>query len=79
MPRKCDISGKMRLIGHRVSHANNKTLHAFKPNLLSKRVFIPEEKRFVRLRVTAKVLRTIDRIGLSETLKKFKITVADLA
>ena len=78
MARKCQISGRIRQIGHRVSHANNKTLHAFKVNLITKRLWVAEEKKFVRVRVATNILRTIDKLGLPDTLKKYKITLADL-
>ncbi len=78
MARKCQISGRIRQIGHRVSHANNKTLHPFKVNLVSKRLWVAEEKKFVRVRVATNILRTIDKLGLADTLKKYKLSLADL-
>ena len=78
MAHRCDISGKSRQSGHRVSHANNKTKHVFKANLQTRRVYLAEEKKFIRLKVSTRILRTIDKIGLQETLKKHNISVADL-
>lgn len=78
MGRKCEISGKANQFGHRVSHANNKTNHTFKPNLQTKRIFVPEEGRYIRLRVSTRIIRTIDKIGFAETLKKYKITLKEL-
>ena len=79
MAHKCKISGTSRQHGHRVSHANNKTKHVFRANLQTRSLYIPEEKRTVRVKLSTRIIRTIDKIGLKETLKKFKITLADLA
>lgn len=78
MARKCQVSGAGNQFGHRVSHANNKTKHVFKANLQTKRVFVPEEGRYVRIRVSTRVIRTIDKLGLKKTLEKFNCTLADL-
>lgn len=72
MAQKCQITGKTPLNGHRVSHANNKTLRKFYPNLQDKRFFIQEENRWVKLRVSANGLKTIRKIGISEALKRAK-------
>jgi len=79
MAHKCSISGKSRQTGHRVSHANNKSKHVFKANIQSKRIFIPEENRMVRLKLSTQTIRTIDKIGLKATLKKYNVTLAELA
>lgn len=79
MARKCSISGVSRQHGHRVSHANNKSKHVFKANIQSKRIFIPEENRSVRVRLSTRMIRTIDKIGLRNTLKKFNLTLADIS
>jgi large subunit ribosomal protein L28 len=79
MSRKCKISGVSRQSGHRVSHANNKTKHVFKANLQSRRVYIPEEKKFVRIKVSTRIIRTIDKLGITETLRKYNLSVKDLA
>ena len=78
MAKKCQISGKSNQFGHRVSHANNKTKHTFGPNLQSKRIYVAEEGRYVRIRVSTRVLRTIDKIGLAATLKKNNLKLSDL-
>ena len=62
MSCKCDISGKTAQNGHRVSHAKNRTNHTFKANIQIRNVFIPEEGRNVKLRVSTRILRTIDKI-----------------
>ena len=78
MAHKCKISGVSRQSGHRVSHANNKRKHVFRANLQTRRVYLSDEKRFVRIKVSTRIIRTIDKLGLNETLRKYKLTVADL-
>lgn len=68
MARVCQITGKKPLAGHNVSHANNKTKRRFLPNLQSKRFWVESEKRFVRLRVSANGMRTIDKNGIDAVL-----------
>jgi len=79
MARRCDISGVTHQNGNRVSHANNKTHHKFESNLQSKRLFVPELGKTVRVRVSTRVLRTIDKLGFTGALKKFNLTIADVA
>lgn len=57
-------------VGHRVSHANNKTKRKFNPNLQKKKFFIPEENRWVTMKVSTKAIRTINRDGISQVMKK---------
>jgi large subunit ribosomal protein L28 len=64
----CFITGKKPLSGNRVSHANNKTRRRFEPNLQWKRIWIPAENRFVRMRVSARGLKTIDKLGIERVL-----------
>lgn len=78
MANRCKISGVSRQNGHRVSHANNKTKHAFKANIQSRSLFIAEENRTVRVKLSTRMIRTIDKIGLGAALKKFNLSVADL-
>ena len=58
--------------GHKVSHANNKTKRKFLPNLHEKRIWVPSEGRFVRMRVSAKALKTIDKLGIDQVLRNLK-------
>lgn len=78
MANKCKISGVSRQNGHRVSHANNKTKHAFKANIQARALYIPEEKRTIRVKLSTRIIRTIDKIGLAATLKKHGMTLKDL-
>jgi len=73
MSKRCEISGKGVMSGNNVSHANNKTRRRFLPNLQSKKIWLAEEKRWLKVKVAASVLRTIDKIGLSATLKKYSV------
>lgn len=68
MSRVCQVTGKRPLSGNNVSHAKNRTRRRFLPNLQSKRFWIEAEKRFVRLRVSMKGQRIIDKVGIEEVL-----------
>jgi large subunit ribosomal protein L28 len=70
MARVCVITGKKTVTGNTVSHSNRKTKRVFKPNLLKKRFYIPEEDRWVVLKVSAKGLKVIDKIGVTAALKR---------
>lgn len=70
MSRVCDITGKRPRVGNNVSHANNKTKRKFYPNLHKKRFFIPEEDRWITLKVSTSALRTINKNGITAVLKK---------
>jgi large subunit ribosomal protein L28 len=79
MARKCSISGVKGQFGHRVSHANNKTKHTFLPNVQAKRIYLTEEKKFVRVRVSTRMIRTIDKIGFKAALRKYGVTLEQIA
>lgn len=66
MSRVCQVTGKRPSYGNTVSHANNKTRRRWLPNLHTHRFWLETEKRFVRLRVSTKGLRTIDKLGLEK-------------
>jgi large subunit ribosomal protein L28 len=72
MSRVCEITGKAVIVGNKVSHSNIKTKRRFYPNLQTKKFFIPEENRYVTLRVSAQGIRTISKNGISACLKKAK-------
>jgi len=78
MSHKCKISGQSRQNGNRVSHANNKTHHVFMANLQTRRVYVPSEKKYVRVKLSTRMIRTIDKLGLEAALKKHGMTVAEL-
>ena len=68
MSRVCQVTGKRPLTGNNVSHANNKTRRRFLPNLHTHRIWVESEKRYVKLRVSKKGLRIIDKKGIDAVL-----------
>ena len=68
MARKDQLTGKGPVAGNHVSHAHNKAKRRFAVNLQKKRFYIPEEDRWVTLRVTAQTIRTINKNGISAVL-----------
>ena len=75
MARKCSLTGVKGLTGNRVSHSQRKTKRVQQPNLINKRIFIPEENRTVTLRLTTRALRTLNKKGVSQFLKEAGISV----
>lgn len=78
MAQKCMITGKAPLTGNHVSHANNKVKRRQNPNLHWKRIFVPELDRTVRLRISTRALRTINKKGLLAFLKDNGMTLKDV-
>jgi large subunit ribosomal protein L28 len=70
MSKVCQITGKRSIVGNSVSHSNHKTKRRFHVNLHEKRFFLPEEKKWVSLRVSTSGLRTINKIGITEAIKR---------
>ena len=68
MSKVCQVTGKRPVSGNNVSHAHNKTKRRFVPNLHHKRFWVESESRFVRLRVSAKGMRVIDKKGIDAVL-----------
>ncbi len=68
MSRVCQITGKRTTRGNNVSHANNKTRRSFQPNLHYRKFWVQSEKRWVRLRISCKGLRIIDKKGIDLVL-----------
>ena len=77
MSRKCQISQKGSQRGNNVSHAKNKTKKTWLPNLQSKKLFDSETGKYVRIRVSSRILRTIDKKGLAATLKDNGMRIKD--
>ena len=75
MSRKCSITKKGLHRGHLVSHANNKTNKVWRANLHVKRLFDSESGKWVRIKVSSRTLRTIDRKGLAATLRDAGLTI----
>lgn len=78
MGRKCQLSGASRQSGNRVSHAKNRTKHVFRANIQRKRFFHPESGKYITLKVSTRMMRTIDKIGLEAALKNSGFSVAEL-
>jgi large subunit ribosomal protein L28 len=72
MSRICEVTGKKPMAGNNVSHANNKTRRRFLPNLHTQRFWLEKEKRYVKLTVSHKGLRIIDKLGIEAVLEKIK-------
>ncbi|GJM06824.1 MAG: 50S ribosomal protein L28 [marine bacterium B5-7] len=70
MSQVCQVTGKRPMTGNNVSHARNRTRRRFIPNLHKHRVWAPSLKRFVKLRVSTKGLRLIDKLGIDAVLQK---------
>jgi len=72
MSRVCQVTGKRPITGNNVSHANNKTRRRFLPNIQHKRFWVEEENRFVSLKVSARGIRTIDKLGIKVVLDQIR-------
>jgi len=72
MSRVCMVTGKRPITGNNVSHAQNKTKRRFLPNLHAHRFWIESERRYIRLRVSAKGMRIIDKKGIDTVLKDMR-------
>ena len=69
MSRVCELTGKKAMVGNNVSHALNRTKRKFKANLITKRFYIPEEDKWITLKVSTSALKNINRLGISAVLK----------
>jgi len=78
MARVCKVSGKRPLTGNNVSHAHNKTKRRQYPNLQSKRIYVEELGKFVRIKLSARALKTVTRDGLMPYLKKQGLSLNDV-
>ncbi len=72
MSRVCQVTGKRPLVGNNVSHAKNRTRRRFLPNLQSHRFWVEAENRFVKLRVSTKGMRIIDKKGIETVLTELR-------
>ena len=75
MSRKCMITGKGPLRGYHVSHAHNKTKRKQLPNLKKRRFFLPEQNKWVELKISVKGIKILDKVGLSAFLRKNNLTI----
>ena len=72
MARVCQVTGKRPMSGNNVSHANNKTRRRFLPNLHTHRFWVESENRWVKLRVSSKGMRIIDKKGIHTVLSDIR-------
>jgi len=72
MSRVCQVTGKRPVAGNNVSHAKNRTRRRFLPNLHTHRFWVESENRFVKLKVSAKGMRIIDKKGIDDVLKMIR-------
>lgn len=72
MSKVCQLTGKRPITGNSVSHSNRKTKRRFLPNIQKKRYYIPETDSWVTLKVSAKAIRTINKLGVYAYLKKLE-------
>ena len=72
MSRVCQVTGKKPMTGNNVSHAHNKTRRRFLPNLHTHRFWVESENRFVKLRLSSKGMRIIDKNGIDAVLSDIR-------
>lgn len=72
MARYCQVTGKKPMSGNNVSHANNRTKRRQKPNLQKKRFYLPSEDRHVKLTVSAKGIKVIDKKGIEQVVREIR-------
>ena len=79
MSRKCKLTGKKPNVANNVSHAHNRTKRRQLPNLQDKRLYVDELGRFVRVRLSMRALRTIDKKGLMPYLREKGLKLTDIS
>jgi len=72
MSQICELTGKKPLTGNNVSHAHNKTKRRQMPNLKTKRIWIPEENKFITLKISTRALRTLKKKGYAKMVSDLK-------
>ena len=72
MSKVCQVTGKGPVVGNNVSHSHRKTRRRFLPNLHSHRFWVEAESRFVKLRVSAKGMRIIDKTGIDSVIASMR-------
>jgi large subunit ribosomal protein L28 len=78
MSRKCNFTGKKPLVGNKVSHARNRSKTRQAPNLKTKRLYYPEEDRWVKVKMSARALRTVSKKGLDAFLNDNGLKLKDV-
>ncbi len=72
MSRVCELTGKKAMVGNNVSHALNRTKRKFGANLITKRFYLPEEDKWIKLKISTSALKNINKKGLAAVLKEAK-------
>ena len=72
MSRVCDVTGKKPMFGNNVSHAHNKSRRRFNINLQKKKFWLPDENRYVTLRISTRGMRVIDKKGITRGVKDLR-------
>ena len=72
MARVCDVTGKKTTTGNNVSHAKNRTRRKFLPNLQNRKFWVESENRWISMKISGAALRTIDKLGIDEILKRMR-------
>ncbi len=72
MAKRCQVTGKRPMSGNNVSHSNNKTKRRFLPNLQKKRFYLESERRWIRLKVSARGIKTITKKGIEVVIREMR-------
>lgn len=72
MSKVCQLTGKKAMSGNNVSFSNRKTRRKFMPNLITKKFYVPEEDLWIRIKLSTSALKTVNKIGISEALKRIE-------
>jgi large subunit ribosomal protein L28 len=72
MAKACELTGKKAMVGNNVSFSNRRTKRRFEPNLIKKKFYLSEEKKWVELTISTSALRTVNKIGIANALKRAK-------
>ncbi len=78
MSRRCKLTGKGPLAGNHVSHAHNKSKRRQLPNIQTKKIFVPELGRTVKIKMSTRAMRTVDRKGLMPYLRAQGLNLKDV-
>lgn len=78
MARKCAFTGKSPLVANNVSHAHNKTKKVQLPNIQTKRIYVSELGRYVRIHLSTRALRTVSKLGLMAYMEKTGVQLKDI-
>ena len=72
MPKVCDVTGKKPQFGKRLSHSHRRSSRRWNPNLQTKRYYLPNEKRWIKLNLSTKAIKTIDKRGIESVVAEMR-------